>query len=303
MALETATYVSQLVAANPLHTDNLNQADGHLRLIKSVLQATFPNITGAVTGTQAALNAAAALQPSGAGSVMVPNNGGASDIVMLGATTGTDFLLQNDASTIYLNYGSNSGGTWTTKLSLDVNGNLFPVGYVAAPNGFFTGTSNSTPVSWVGEVRMHSGSVASIPTGWHLCDGTSGTPDLRDKFVVGAGNSYAPGATGGAASVTLSDTNLPAHTHGISDPGHTHNISDPGHVHGVPYGEALVAGGVNAVGVFGSGYGTENSNSAVTGVAAQTATTGIAGTESTGGSAAFPILPPYYALCFVMRIV
>lgn len=56
MALETATYISGLVAANPLSTDPKSQGDDHLRLIKSTLQATFPNITGAVTATHTELS-------------------------------------------------------------------------------------------------------------------------------------------------------------------------------------------------------------------------------------------------------
>jgi hypothetical protein len=44
-----------------------------------------------------------------------------------------------------------------------------------------------------GMILIWSGTVITIPDGWHLCDGTEGTPDLRDKFIVGAGDSYDPG--------------------------------------------------------------------------------------------------------------
>ena len=56
-----------------------------------------------------------------------------------------------------------------------------------------------------GVIVMWSGSIASIPTGWALCNGSSGTPDLRNRFVVGAGDTYGVGATGGATSATTSD--------------------------------------------------------------------------------------------------
>lgn len=56
MALETGTYISDLVSANPAGTDTLDKADDHLRLIKSTVKATFPNLTGAVTPTHADLN-------------------------------------------------------------------------------------------------------------------------------------------------------------------------------------------------------------------------------------------------------
>ena len=64
---------------------------------------------------------------------------------------------------------------------------------------------------------MWSGAANAIPTGYVLCDGGNGTPDLRDRFVVGAGNSYAVNATGGAASVTLTIAEMPAHTHTTED--------------------------------------------------------------------------------------
>lgn len=56
MALETATYISDLVSSNPTSSDGLSQGDDHLRLLKSTLKATFPNISGVVTPTQAELN-------------------------------------------------------------------------------------------------------------------------------------------------------------------------------------------------------------------------------------------------------
>ena len=60
-------------------------------------------------------------------------------------------------------------------------------------------------------IIMWSGSIGSIPAGYYLCDGNNGTPDLRDRFVVGAGNSYAVGNTGGFTSSVTSNigTNLP----------------------------------------------------------------------------------------------
>ena len=56
MALETATFINGLVATNPVSTDGLAQADDHMRLIKSTIKSTFPNITGAITADQAEIN-------------------------------------------------------------------------------------------------------------------------------------------------------------------------------------------------------------------------------------------------------
>jgi len=81
-----------------------------------------------------------------------------------------------------------------------------------------------------GVIALWSGSTGTIPSGWVICDGTNSTPDLRDRFIVGAGNSYAVDATGGSNTVTLSEANLPGHTHSVSgttdsDGAHTHNVS------------------------------------------------------------------------------
>lgn len=48
-----------------------------------------------------------------------------------------------------------------------------------------------------GFIMLWAGAIIDIPAGWAICDGNNGTPDLRDKFIVGAGTSYAVGATGG----------------------------------------------------------------------------------------------------------
>jgi microcystin-dependent protein len=81
----------------------------------------------------------------------------------------------------------------------------------------------------VGLITLWSGSIASIPSGWALCDGTAGTPNLRDRFVVGAGSTYAVGDTGGFNTITLDTTQIPSHTHtgttAATDLAHTHTGS------------------------------------------------------------------------------
>lgn len=73
---------------------------------------------------------------------------------------------------------------------------------------------------FTGMIALWSGSVASIPTGWQLCNGTNGTPDLRDRFVQGAGGALNPGDVGGATT----------HTHTFTSDPHTHNIGAGGAV-------------------------------------------------------------------------
>jgi hypothetical protein len=65
----------------------------------------------------------------------------------------------------------------------------------------------------VGLICLWSGEVATILPGWQLCDGTNGTPDLRDKFIVGGGGGYTPGSTGGSIHSKLALENIPSHTH------------------------------------------------------------------------------------------
>lgn len=112
----------------------------------------------------------------------------------------------------------------------------------ADPNDVQTAKDARVPV---GGIIMWSGSVADIPGGWVLCDGNNGTPDLQDRFVVGAGSTYSPDDTGGATQFSgntgSSTTGLTINTTtdevspgtGIdalisatpSDPGHTHSVT------------------------------------------------------------------------------
>lgn len=64
-----------------------------------------------------------------------------------------------------------------------------------------------------GVICMWYGAISNIPDGWALCDGTNGTPDLRDRFIVGAGGNYSEGNTGGQSVVALSIAQLPSHNH------------------------------------------------------------------------------------------
>lgn len=133
-------------------------------------------------------------------------------------------------------------------------------------------TANSVPS---GAILLWSGSVASIPTGFVICDGTNSTPDLRNRFVVGAGSTYAVDATGGSA-----DAVVVSHTHTVTDPGHNHSVPNSGSQNNS----------------FDSGTTVGND---VTGTSG-TATTGIS-IASAGESGTNKNLPPYYALAYIMK--
>lgn len=139
--------------------------------------------------------------------------------------------------------------------------------------------ANSVPS---GLIAIWSGSTGTIPTGWVLCNGSNSTPDLRDRFVVGAGSSYAVGDTGGSK-----DAIVVSHTHTA-----TSTVTDPGHNHTAQGTTAppFQAGG-NAV----FSPTTVNTSTSTTGI---TVATSISTVGSSGTNAN---LPPYYALCYIMK--
>lgn len=137
-----------------------------------------------------------------------------------------------------------------------------------------------------GGIIIWSGSSASIPSGWVLCNGSNSTPDLRDKFVVGAGSTYAVGDTGGSANaIVVSHTHTATST--VTDPGHTHNVLNTRG--GSPDGGAPY--------IAGATISNQNdpTSSATTGITVGT-TVASAGSSGTNAN-----LPPYYALCYIMK--
>ena len=76
---------------------------------------------------------------------------------------------------------------------------------------------SSFPIGWI---NLFYGTKTSIPDGWQICDGSNGTPDLRDRVAVGAGSTYAVGDVGGANTHTLTINEIPSHRHSsVSDAG------------------------------------------------------------------------------------
>jgi microcystin-dependent protein len=216
--------------------------------------------------------------------------------VSVGYATTASYL---NTSGLYYQGGSVGVNTTTLNHTLEVNGSANVSGAMSAGSLSSSGNINTSGklqesgnfLIPSGVVVMWSGSTSNIPAGWHLCDGSSGTPDLRDKFIVGAGNSYSTGLTGGAASKALSVAEMPAHTHtgttGTESATHTHlmNFRDTG----------------NATG-GGSGHVPEmTGNTLSTNTESATHTHSFT-TDSSGSGQAFSILPPYYALCFIMKL-
>jgi len=144
----------------------------------------------------------------------------------------------------------------------------------------------------VGGIIMWSGSIASIPVGWLLCNGASGTPDLRDRFVIGSGTNYPVASTGGSANAIVV-----SHTHEFSA---TTENQNQNHVH--PMAAFLGNLGGNNTGYVGDDSGGGSAGERFTGENNVNHTHALTGTtDTTGGSGTNANLPPFYALAFIMK--
>jgi hypothetical protein len=195
MALETATYINGLNTANPAATDPLSQADEHLRLIKSTVKATFPNITGAVTATQADLDTKSAITSDGSTPSLASGITGAEVKTLIGVvepaitSDGSSPALASGITAAEVRSLINAQEAATSISLLDV----YPVGSVyisvlaANPSTLFGGT-------WV-----------AIGSGKTLVGIDSSDTDFD-----------ALEETGGSKTHTLTVDEMPAHTHSMS---------------------------------------------------------------------------------------
>ena len=234
------------------------------------------------------------------GHVKVITEGGERLRISNGGQIGLSGANYGSSGQVLTSQGSGSAAAWTT--------------VIGVPSGI---------------IAVWSGSEGSIPSGWYLCNGSNSTPDLRNRFIVGAGSgsSYSVGNTGGSNTVTLSTSQIPAHSHttnnhshnaSVSDPGHGHSVSvsDPGHYHNTSvtgaklfpgYGGAHVPYG-GAGGYPGTHFNMSNANTGISANASNANTsisvsTGNANpsTNNTGGGGSHENRPPYYALCYIMK--
>lgn len=147
-----------------------------------------------------------------------------------------------------------------------------------------------------GGIIMYTGSTA--PTGWAFCDGTNGTPDLTDRFIIGAGNTYSVDDTGGTTSKTTESSG--SHTHTITVDDHTLTIDEiPSHTHSF---NRYTGDGATGLGTGASNNQTSDGVTDSTGGGEghnHTASSASAGSHTHTIS---DIKPPYYALAFIMKL-
>jgi len=161
----------------------------------------------------------------------------------------------------------------------------------------------------IGGIILWYGDTNTIPSGFALCDGTNGTPDLRDKFIVGAGGIYAVGATGGASTHTHTQGSTgseASHTHTQGNTGsessHTHSIS--GTTSATSYNREMVMGSWKD---YPDSYHTHNYNITSGAGSAHshtnpTTNAGSAHSHTNPTTDASSNLPPYKAVMYIMRI-
>lgn len=120
-----------------------------------------------------------------------------------------------------------------------------------------------------GVIVIWSGTASDIPSGWALCDGQNGTPDLRDRFVLGGGGTHPVGETGGSETVTLTEQQMPAHVHSAINNGSSSTIK------------------------FNQTAGSS---------ASFIKSLSSASTTSAGSGQPHNNMPPYYVLCYIIKL-
>jgi hypothetical protein len=258
LSASTATFSGAISSVNPAFTGT----------------PTAPTASAGTNTTQIATTAfvQASTTALGLGTMSTQN---ANNVAITGGTiTGSYGLTAANATnaTNLTGSGTISSTTTGTTQALGTNNTTIATTAFALANGIPSGA-----------IVMWSGSIASIPSGWLLCNGASGTPDLRDRFVVGAGSAYAVAATGGNANATLV-----SHTH-------TASVADPGHSHSATLQYSPQSGSATQCYTPFNGVNTNtfNTNSAVTSISVSNSTEGSSATNAN--------LPPYYALAYIMK--
>lgn len=190
--------------------------------------------------------------------------------------------------------------------NLNIGGDITSSGSLSSGSLSVSGFSNNALVP-TGSIVMWSGTIATIPTGWALCDGTNGTPDLRERFIVGAGLTDNPVVTGttaypiGPGGNTFNSIRLTANESGIRS--HTHTVTDPGHVHGIANGRDFAVWIGNEANAGSGSSGNEVSDS-VHPSATDPSVSNVT-INSVASATAIDFhenRPPYYALAFIMKL-
>ena len=207
--------------------------------------------------------------------------GAAAEVGVSAATVNADhFITMVDTAS----------GNENVRVDTDLKYN--PVTNTLTATNFAGNGANLTGIVGVpsGCILLWSGASDAIPSGFVLCNGSNSTPDLRGRFIVGfsdTDNDYDVNDTGGSKEVTLGTSELPSHSHSVTDPGHVHSTSFDNKKY-------FPGGGSTSIGYGGAGgYPADvfSMNSQSTGISI----------ANTGSGGAHENRPPYFALCYIMK--
>ena len=220
-------------------------------------------------------------------------------------------LLLSLTATFFANAQNVGIGTTTPNEKLHVIGSIKVVDGTEGVNKVLTsdatgkGTWQAASGVPVGVIVMWSGAIASIPAGWAFCDGTLGTPDLRDRFIVASGTTNAINSTGGTDAQTLTPAQLPAHIHtGTTSTDGNHFHGNGPNSAGVFYSDPLPA--ELSTGMSSGGQFNDAGASGISRGGFQTSTDGnhthTLTTDAMPAATAFDNRPAYYALAYIMKL-
>ena len=284
-------------AGGPLYIGlTVANSSGEIRPRQRILSVPYATIAGDVSRTSGDLTVGGTMTADGvnAGSITTTAAANLASLKVSGkAEIGTGLAVKSGTTTI-------NGSSVTIEASTTVKSPLAVEQGDISVDANHTFRRNNVDIAVpVGGIIMWSGSSSEIPEGWAICNGqrvsgmkngqsvTIQTPDLRDRFIVGAGHDYNLGATGGANTVTLTaaQSGLPEHVHNME---HTHGVTLKG--------KELIGGEHN---VFRSGASGPSKNEQRTGGSSKTNTGPNAARNA---SQAHENRPPFYALFYIMRV-
>ena len=225
----------------------------------------------------------------------------ATNALQLGGQSASAYLIPASTAATTLQGAIVMQNTTTINNTIGINGTAWLEGVIHLDGPVSIGAGGTSGGGFVpiGGIIMWSGSITAVPAGWAICDGTQGTPDLRNRFIIGSGSggSYAVGQTGGATATTLTASMIPDHKHQYKDTVFAENNIN---YYGTgPEGLGAGVDGSNSNAGSHNGYDSDNM---LSWVYRTTLYTRSGTTSPNTSNDSVPTMPPYYGLAYIKRI-